>query len=177
MKKIIIVIFILITIITICFFLFFRIDSSKIEVYLDRCIDGDTASFLIHNKKEKVRFLGIDTPETIHPNGIVEEYGEEASDYTCHLLKEANHIYLEYDINSNRYDKYNRVLGWIFVDNHNISELLLSKGYAKVAYIYGDYKYIDRLCIIQKEAYLNKIGIWNQQDFYQNNDCNKKDYN
>lgn len=147
----------------------------KIEIQLDQCIDGDTAWFIINGKKEKVRLLGIDTPESIHPNGIIEEYGIEASNYTCDVLKSANYIYLEYDSNSDPYDKYNRVLGWVFVDNNNLSELLLSKGYAEVQYIYGDYKYIDRLCSIQEEAYYNRLGIWNtsKYDTYQKNYCYK----
>lgn len=147
-------------------------NSRKIEIQFDRCVDGDTAWFWLHGKSEKVRFLGIDAPESVHPNGIVEDYGIESSNYTCSLLMEAKSIYLEYDPSSSTRDKYNRVLGWVFVDNNNISELLLSKGYAKVDYIYGDYQYIDQLCKVQQEAYDSRLGIWNQDyDNYQDNYC------
>ena len=171
MKKIIIVIgLLLILIIGLNFY-----SNQRIKIKLINCIDGDTAWFIINDKKEKVRFLGIDTPESVHPNGIIEDYGKEASDYTCNTLKKAKHIYIEYDLNSDRYDKYNRVLGWIFVDNNNLSELLLSKGYASVNYIYGNYKYIDELCLEQEKAYSNRLGIWSKEDDeYQNNYCNKR---
>ena len=147
--------------------------NNKTLIKLDSCIDGDTAWFIINGKREKVRFLGVDTPESTN---IIEEYGIEASDYTCNMLKEAKNIYLEYDDNSDRYDKYDRVLGWVFVDNNNLSELLLTKGYAQVKYIYGDYLYLDELCMVQRDAYHKGIGIWNTEikEKYKTNYCNKK---
>lgn len=167
----------LVGIIVLCFlFILFKIvfSNQKIEIQLDRCVDGDTAWFLIDGKREKVRFLGIDTPESVHPNGVVEEYGMDASDYTCDMLKKADHIYLEYDSNSDRYDRYGRVLGWVFVGDQNLSELLLAIGYARVEYVYGDYKYIDKLCEVQKQAYLDRLGIWKvEYDKYQENYCMK----
>ncbi len=153
-------------------FIGMQFSSNKVKVLLEHCIDGDTASFLIHGKKQTVRFLGIDTPEIT--KGKNEEYGKEASDYTCQLLSEGKDIYLEYDLNSDQYDKYGRVLAWVFVDNHNLSELLLSKGYARVRYIYGDYQYLDTLCKVQEESYHKRIGIWEKDvSSYQNNYCVK----
>ena len=146
-----------------------RIDN-KIKIELVSCIDGDTAKFVIDGKEEKVRFLGIDTPESTN---YVETYGKEASEHTCSLLEDANNIYLEYDSNSDKRDKYDRVLAWIFVDNNNLSELLLLSGYAEVKYIYGDYKYIDELCNAQGYAYKNNLGIWSIDYNYKKNYCNK----
>lgn len=143
------------------------------NVLFYKCVDGDTAWFLINGKKEKVRFLGINTPESVHSNGIIEDYGLDASNYTCDLLKNADTIYLEYDNNSDRYDKYDRLLAWVFVDNNNLSELLVKKGLAKVDYIYGDYKYVDNLCKYQKNAYSEQVGIWKNSNNYSNNYCNR----
>lgn len=149
-------------------------NDNRIKIKLVDCIDGDTARFIINGKEEKVRFLGIDTPESTN---IQEEYGKEASNYTCDMLKSTDNIYLEYDINSDKRDKYNRVLGWIFVDNNNLSELLLSKGYAEVKYIYGNYKYIEDLCIAQYKAYKEKLGIWNISNYrYEEGYCYKNRY-
>lgn len=174
MKKLIISVILVFIIILIVFIFFYSNYDNKTVIQLDECVDGDTAWFIIRGKREKVRFLGIDAPESVHPNGVIEEYGIDASDYTCDMLKNAHYIYLEYDSNSDRYDKYDRVLGWVFVDNNNLSELLLSKGYAQVKYIYGDYKYVDRLCKVQEEAYHNHLGIWNSvNDTYQKNYCSR----
>ena len=133
--------FILLGIILIIVVSYFTIiNNNQIEVKLVDCIDGDTARFIVNGKEEKVRFLGIDTPESTN---YIEDYGVEASNYTCNMLKNANDIYIEFDNNSEKYDKYDRLLGYVFVDNNNLGELLLSNGLAEVKYIYGDYKYID----------------------------------
>jgi len=137
----------------------------KVKVELMSCVDGDTAWFVVNGREEKIRFLGIDTPESTN---IVEEYGVDASEYTCNMLENANDIYIEYDINSDERDKYDRVLAYVFVDGNNLSELLLTKGLAEVKYIYGDYKYLDSFCNSQYEAYGKNLGIWNSYDYTKN---------
>ena len=174
MKKVILLFVFFGIIVSYIFITNYNIIDSKVEIKLVDCIDGDTAKFIIDGKEEKVRFLGIDTPESTN---YVEEYGRDASDYTCYMLKNAKDIYIEYDIDSDKIDKYNRVLGWIFVDNNNLSELLVSRGYAEVKYVYGDYKYIDKLCEVQYDAYKDKLGIWSLGDYeYKDNYCYKNNY-
>ena len=56
---------------------------------------------------------------------------------------------------------------WVFVDNELLQEKIIKKGYAKVAYLYGDYKYTNTLKKAQKEAKKNKKGIWSNSN---NND-------
>ncbi len=129
-------------------------------VELDRCIDGDTARFFTEKGSESVRFLAIDTPETNHPQKGREPFGQEASDFTCQKLKDANEIRLEFDENSDRYDRYDRLLAWIFVDDVLLQSLIIEEGLGEVAYLYGDYKYTEKLQIKQAEAKLQKIGIW-----------------
>ena len=172
MKKVFVIIAFILSFFIVSFYLI-SVDQRK-EIKLVDCIDGDTARFIIDGKEEKVRFLGIDTPEYTN---MYEEFGKEASEYTCEALKNAKNIYIEYDINSDRYDKYNRVLGWIIVDNNNLSELLLSKGYAEVKYIYGNYKYVDDLCKAQNNAYKDRLGIWNNNySEYMDNYCFNNGY-
>lgn len=129
-------------------------------VTLSKCVDGDTAKFLINGKIYSTRFLAIDTPETVKPNTPVQPYGKAASNYTCKSLKNAKKIILEYDKNSTKEDKYGRRLAWIFVDDQLLQKKLISKGYAKVAYLYGNYRYTDLLKNAEKNAKLNSVGIW-----------------
>lgn len=136
------------------------VDAKKITVKFDSCVDGDTAKFLYKNEIITTRFLAIDTPETKHPTKPVEAWGKEASDYTCNKIKNANKIVLEYDDNSDEVDKYNRHLAWVWVDNKLLQKELISKGYAKVAYLYGNYKYTKELQEIEKTAIDKKLGIW-----------------
>ncbi len=134
-------------------------------VKLSKCVDGDTAKFIINGKEYSTRFLAIDTPEVKHPKKKVEPYGKEASKYTCDRLKAAKEIVLEYDSNSTKEDKYGRRLAWVFVDKELLQEKLVSKGYAKVAYLYGDYKYTKKLQKIEQKAKDNKVGIWSNNNY------------
>ena len=82
-------------------FLFFSVIGNvdaleKEEVLFDSCVDGDTAKFIIDCEVQTVRFLAIDTPETVHPTKGKEPYGKEASDFTCNSLKKAKKIAQKY---------------------------------------------------------------------------------
>lgn len=125
-----------------------------IVVTLDRCWDGDTCHFYINGKSEKVRFIGIDSPE-------LEDYlGVEASIYVCNLLKNADEIILEKEPKSDDKDKFGRSLYWVFVDGQLLEEIIIRYGYGEVKYIYGDYKYVDILFEAQDYAKANNLGIW-----------------
>ena len=137
------------------------VEAEDIEVKFKDCVDGDTAKFIYDSKQITARFLAIDTPETVHPTKEVEEYGKEASNYTCKRIKEAKEIILEFDEDSEKKDKYDRYLVWVFVDGSLLQEELVSKGFASVSYLYGDYKYTDKLEKVEQIAEENKIGIWN----------------
>lgn len=138
--------------------------SGREEVTFSKCVDGDTAKFIINNKEETVRFLAVDTPETKHPTKGEEPYGKEASDYTCNRLKEGNKIELEYDDNSTKTDKYNRYLVWVFVDDNLLQAELVKNGLAEVAYLYGDYKYTDLLKDYEQTAIATKVGMYSDTD-------------
>lgn len=137
---------------------------AKEEVYFSKCIDGDTANIIKDGEEIKIRMLAVDTPETKHPTKGVEPFGKEASTFTCNTLKNANKLEIEYDENSDKKDKYDRELVWLFADGNLIQESLVEKGLAKVAYLYDDYKYTDILLIKEKEAKKKKFGIWSNYE-------------
>lgn len=134
--------------------------ASSDNVEFSSCVDGDTAKFILNDEEIKVRFLAIDTPETVHPTKKAEPFGKDASDYTCNRLKDANKIVLEYDDNSSLTDKYNRYLAWVWVDDELLQKKLIEQGFAKIDYLYGDYKYTEQLQNLEKNVKLKKIGIW-----------------
>ena len=146
--------------------------SDKEVVELVKCVDGDTVTFNINGKNKKVRFLSIDTPESVHPYKEVEEYGKSASEYTCYLLENAQTVALSYDNNLSKTDKYGRILAWVWADNELVQEKLISVGYAQVRYIYAKYSMLDRLYKAQKQAKAKKIGIWT--DYQEPSYGNKK---
>ena len=149
--------------IIICFFsLTFNIKANeRYIVTLNKCVDGDTAWFNLNDDKIKTRFLGIDTPESTNK---IEEYGKEASNYTCGKLKNAKKIEIEYDDKSNKTDKYNRHLVWVFVDDHLLQTDILKEGLAEVKYIYGDYSYLDELKEAEEYAKENKLNMWKSEN-------------
>lgn len=134
--------------------------NTKETVKFKKCVDGDTAVFLINQKETKVRFLAIDTPETVSPTKGVEAYGKNASEYTCTKITKAKKIVLEYDDGSTELDKYGRKLAWVYVDGSLLQKELVSVGYAKVKYIYGKYAYTQMLYEEQAKAKEQKLGIW-----------------
>ena len=109
--------------------------------------DGDTAVFLLEDgEKVTVRFLAVDTPE------IGEEGYDEAKHYTDVTLEKASKIILELDPNSERYDAYDRLLAWVWVDGDLLQAQLIQKGYAKLRYIFHEYMYLDYLENIKSDV-------------------------
>ena len=106
-------------------------NTTKIEVKYSKSVDGDTAKFELDGKEITVRFLGIDTPETVHPTKGEEPYGKEASNYTKGKLENAHKIEIEYDENASETDKYERPLVWVWVDDTLLQEELISNGLAR----------------------------------------------
>ena len=150
-------------------FLFFclfitNVYAERVSVKFEACVDGDTIKVILDNKKTTVRFLAIDTPETVHPTKGEQPFGKEASNYTCDKVKNAKKLEIEYDEGSTKTDKYNRTLGWVFVDDTLLQKDLVSLGYAKVAYLYGDYKYTDELKKEESTAKSKKLGVWSLEE-------------
>ena len=133
--------------------------NDRETVELSRCIDGDTAAFLVNGKEEKVRFLAINAPEYTKEK---ERYGKEASTYVCNELSNAQSIALEYEA-SNVRDKYDRLLAWVFVDDSLLQEELVEEGLAEVKYIYGDYAYTDLLYKKEAVAKKQKLNMWSDE--------------
>lgn len=102
--------------------------------------------------------MAIDTPETVKPNTPPAFMGKKASNYTKSALAKAKKIEIQY--NGNRTDKYGRKLAWIFVDGQLLQNKLVKKGYARVYYVYGKYKYTNKLRASEKVAKRKKLGVW-----------------
>lgn len=150
-------------------FLFFclfitNVYAERVSVKFEACVDGDTIKVMLDDKKTTVRFLAIDTPETVHPTKGEQPFGKEASNYTCDKVKNAKKLEIEYDEGSTKTDKYNRALGWVFIDDTLLQKDLVSLGYAKVAYLYGNYKYTDELKKEESIAKSKKLGVWSLEE-------------
>ncbi|MBI4848901.1 MAG: thermonuclease family protein [Nitrospirae bacterium] len=122
-----------------------------------RVIDGDTIVVVMNGKTEKVRLIGVDTPETVHPSKPVEHFGKEASAFTKHLA-EGRMLRLEYDWQIR--DKYKRLLAYVYLEDGTfLNTEIIRQGYG-FAYTKFPFKYLDEFREYEKEARENKRGLW-----------------
>ena len=121
--------------------------------------DGDTIAVLMNGQEVKVRFIGVDTPESVHRNeSLNSPEGKESSNFTKELL-EGKQVYLEYDVDKE--DDYGRILAYVYTeDKVMVNALLLEKGYAKCMSIKPNNRYADMFSGIEKTAKETGIGFW-----------------
>lgn len=148
-------------------FLGMEVEESEIvatgEYQVTRVVDGDTIEVNYNGTEEKVRLIGIDTPESVHPDKEKNsEYGEQASEYTKNLL-EGKTVRLEFDVQER--DSYGRLLAYVYIDDVMVNKKLLEEGLAQIATYPPNVKYVDEFTKIQETARENKKGFWAQDVF------------
>ncbi len=127
-----------------------------------RVIDGDTIEVVLEGSSNKVRLIGIDTPETVDPRRPVGCFGKEASNEAKRLI-EGKTVYLEKDISET--DKYNRLLRYVYLKLGDgqllfINDYLVRQGFGFASTFPPDVKYSERLTKAQEEARENLRGLW-----------------
>ena len=124
-----------------------------------RVVDGDTIVVLINGVQEKVRLIGVDTPEIFDPRGSVQCFGEEASAFTKSLL-ENKFVRLEADASQDDSDKYERLLRYVYLDDTLVNERIISEGYGHEYTYRRPYKYQTEFKNAEKSARESKKGLW-----------------
>ncbi len=128
------------------------------EVKVTRVIDGDTVEL---ESGQHVRYIGIDTPETVDPRKPVQCFGEEASKKNKELV-EGKVVKLQKDVSDK--DKYGRLLRYVYVASGSgelfVNLELVRQGFAH-SYTYPpDVKYQAEILEAEKEARENSLGLW-----------------
>ena len=127
-------------------------------VLVTQVVDGDTIRVGRGWRNTKVRLLGVDTPETVHPDKPVEFFGSEASEFTKKSLK-GKKVHLEFEP-SNQMDKYGRLLGYIYLSDGSLFNAeLIKRGYARVIAPFH-FRYYDEFRNYEQEAMAGGRGIW-----------------
>lgn len=135
----------------------FGLFATSYNATVIRVVDGDTVILDWDNNEERVRIVGIDTPEIVASNRPVECFGQEASNYAKQLLPEQSTVVFEYD---NERDKYDRALGYITLsDNRDFGLTMISDGYA-YAYRSYDHSRMTSYTTAESVARLNSHGLW-----------------
>lgn len=126
-----------------------------------RVVDGDTIVVAINGREERLRYIGIDTPESVQPNTPVECYGREASEENRRLV-EGKRVELERDVSDR--DRFDRLLRYVYVveDGERIfvNQALVANGFAFASTFPPDVKYEVQLRTAQRSARDAGRGLW-----------------
>jgi micrococcal nuclease len=127
---------------------------------IDFVVDGDTVDVIIGGRKERIRLIGIDTPETKKRNSPIECFGPEASAFTELLLPVGTPVYIERDI-VNR-DDYGRILGYVYRadDSIFVNYELMRHGFAQPLSIAPNDAFAELFADAARNAEADNVGIW-----------------
>jgi len=122
-----------------------------------RIVDGDTIEVLIDGQTYKVRYIGIDTPESVDPRRPLECLGKEAAERN-HELVDGETVGLERDVSET--DDFGRLLRYVWLGVEMVNATLVREGYAQAATYPPDIRYSDLFASLQSEARRTGRGLW-----------------
>ena len=124
-----------------------------------RVVDGDTLVVSIAGREERVRLIGVDTPETVHPQKPVEYFGKEASAFTKRIA-EGQSVRLEGDPQNTDRDKYHRLLRYVYLpDGRLLNAEIIRQGYG-FAYTRFPFSKMEEFRALELEAREANRGLW-----------------
>ena len=133
-------------------------ETKEERVLVSRVIDGDTVEL---EDGRKLRYIGIDTPELVHPDKATECFAKEAMEENKRLV-DGKTVRLESDVSET--DRYGRLLRYVYVENTMVNDTLVRQGFAHASTYPPDVKYNQQFLEAEKEARENSRGLWS--------DCN-----
>jgi micrococcal nuclease len=127
-----------------------------------RVSDGDTFVATVNGRRERIRVIGVDTPESVAPNQPVEPYGEEASDLANQYL-DGETVRLAGDAEPR--DRYGRMLAYVWLEDGTFwNALLVAEGYAQQLTIPPNVTYERLFRRLVSEARREDRGLWSQEN-------------
>jgi micrococcal nuclease len=127
------------------------------RVTVQRVVDGDTFIALQGTRRFRVRLIGVDTPETVKPGTSIQCFGPEASAYAKKTLT-GKQVRLVYDVD--RYDRYRRVLAYVYLGKTFFNLDLVQRGYAVVETVPPDIAHVRDFVAAQRAARASHAGLW-----------------
>ncbi len=122
--------------------------------------DGDTIGVEIDGTDERVRLIGIDTPETKKPNTPIQCFGPEATAFTKSLLPKGTALHVERDVEAR--DVYGRLLAYVYrsADGIFVNMEIISQGYARPLTIPPNVAHADEFVVAAHHAEATNVGLW-----------------
>src|SRR4051794_26375436 len=127
------------------------------SAYVLRAVDGDTIEVLLDGRHEDVRYIGVDTPETVKPDTPVQCFGPQASDFNHHLV-EHRRVRLIFGVE--RRDVYGRLLAYVYLDGRFVNAELIRRGLARTLTIPPNDRFARRFKRLQTAASRRGRGLW-----------------
>ena len=136
--------------------------KDAVPAKVQRVSDGDTFVATVKGRRERVRVIGVDTPESVAPNQPDEPYGEEASDFAKHYL-DGETVLLAGDAEPR--DRYGRMLAYVWLEDGTFwNALLVAEGYAQQLTIPPNVTYASLFRRLVAEARGHDRGLWAQEN-------------
>jgi micrococcal nuclease len=130
------------------------------DAVVDHVVDGDTIDVAVGDRHERIRLIGIDTPEVYVDSGPPDCYGPEASAFTKQLLTNGTPVRLVRDTVAR--DDYGRLLAYVYLaaDGRMVNELIVDGGYATPLSIAPNTTFASRFVAAARAAEAAGLGLW-----------------
>ena len=128
-----------------------------VEARVTRVVDGDTVEVLLDGRSEDVRYIGVDTPESVAPGQPVECFGKEASALNRRLV-EGESVRVVPGVE--RRDVYGRLLAYVYLEGTFVNAELVRRGYARTLEIAPNTDFAERLRRLEQRAGNAGRGLW-----------------
>jgi micrococcal nuclease len=122
-----------------------------------RVVDGDTIIVRLDGREQRVRYIGVNTPESVDPRREVQCFGKEAAERNRALVA-GKTAWLEKDVSDS--DQYGRLLRYVVVDGVLINAEMIREGYARSTTYPPDVRYAERFRALEREARDARRGLW-----------------
>lgn len=132
-------------------------DPASAWAYVTRVVDGDTVEVRLDGTEEDVRYIGVDTPETVKPDNPVECFGPQASSFN-HRLVERRRVRLVFGVE--RRDVYGRLLAYVYLGDRFVNAELVQRGLARTLTIPPNDRFAGRFKRLEIAAARAGRGLW-----------------
>jgi micrococcal nuclease len=131
--------------------------AAPIDGMVVRVVDGDTIYVQLADRVEKIRYIGVNTPEIHHPTRGEEPGGRVAAAVNRRLV-DGRHVRLELDVRTR--DRYGRLLAYVWVGETMVNAELVRQGYAQVMTVPPNVRYQHLFVKLQRESRDAGRGLW-----------------